>query len=205
MKEQGRSSSACRDDIEVLVSSDVKPGKATPPVEEAVEGLDNLSLKPTITSIQDLKDSPNIWYKIHVLIFDLRSYQVSSASRDRLETVIDTSYIGLPYFTTIEAAVVKRLQIGGSKRSPTLAGVIEETLKERLERRLKKRVESEDYGVCAAHDVAPILEGVLGVEEKDMMRDKEFLGLVEKWGGELGGGVAWKGLQKKGFKPKGKK
>ena len=105
-------------------------------------------------------------------MYDLRSFQANTVSRDRIETVIDPSYIGSPYFTDTEAAMVKGLQVSGSKGSSTLEEVIEETLKERLQRRMKKRVESEDFRVCVAHDVAPILERVLGVKEKDLMRDK---------------------------------
>ncbi|KAN0121949.1 hypothetical protein V8E51_000275 [Hyaloscypha variabilis] len=168
-------------------------------------GSENLPSTRAFSSIQDLKESPRVGYKIHGFMYDLRSFQENTASRDRLETVIDHSYIGSPYFTDTEAAMVKGLQVSGSKGSSTLEEVIEETLKERLQRRMKKRVESEDFRVCAAHDVAPTLERVLGVTEKYLMRDKQFLGLVEKWGVELRDGVIWKGLQKKGFKPKGKK
>jgi hypothetical protein len=96
--------------------------------------------------------------------------------------------------------MVKSPQVSGSKGSTTLAEVIEETLTERLERRMKKRVEGGDYRVYAAHDVAPILEKVFGAEEKDVMRDKEFVELVEEWGLQLGEGVVWKGMQKKGRK-----
>lgn len=152
-----------------------------------------------------MKDNLRIWYKLHVLTCDLRSYQANTVSRDRLETVIDPSYIGSLYFTDTEAAIVKWLQVSGSKGSSTLKEVIEKILKERLERRIKKRIKSRDFRVCAGHYIAPVLERVLGVEEKDLVRHKEFLGLVEKWGAELGAGVVWKGLQKKVFKPKGTK
>ena len=43
---------------------------------------------------------------------------------------------------------------------------------------MKKRVYSGDFRVCAAHDVAPILEKALGVKEKYLIRDKEFLRFV---------------------------
>ena len=56
--------------------------------------------------------------------------------------------------------------------------------------------------MCAAHDVAPILEQALGVKEKDLMKDKKFVALVEKWGLDLEDGVAWEGIQKLSFAPK---
>jgi len=205
MEEQHKNSSASESDIEGLDSRDVKRKEAAPSLERATAGLETLSLTPTITSVQDLKGSPGIWYRIHVLILDLRSYQENNASHDRLETVIDPSYIGSPYFTDSEVAMVKGLRTGGDKGCSILVGLIDDTLKERLERRMKKRVDSGDFRVCAAHDVAPILERVFGVKEKDLLRDKEFVGLVQKWGLELGEGVVWKGSHKKGFKPKEKR
>jgi hypothetical protein len=85
-----------------------------------------------------------------------------------------------------------------------LEAIIEETLNGRLERRLKKRVESGDSRVCAAHDLAPIFENAFGVKEKELARNerfKEMLGRVrlklregeeEQW--EEGGKV--KGVEK---------
>jgi hypothetical protein len=97
----------------------------------------SLPIAPTFT-IQDLKNLPELWYKIHVLIFDLRSYQTNTGSRDRLETVIGPSYIRSPYFTSCEVAIIKSLQIGGSKGPTMLAELIDEFLQVRLEWRMKK-------------------------------------------------------------------
>jgi hypothetical protein len=60
-----------------------------------------------------------------------------------------------------------------------LAELIDEILRVRLDWRTKKRVESVDFRVCVAHDVAPIVEKVLGAKGKDL-RDEEFVGFVEK-------------------------
>jgi hypothetical protein len=72
-----------------------------------------------------------------------------------------------------------------------LAELIDEIMQVRLEWRMKKRVESVDFSVCVTHDVAPIVEKVLGRKGKDL-RDEEFAGFVEKWGLGLGEGVVWK-------------
>ena len=172
MEKRTSISSAQREVINPSGSSNVKQEELAPINEGAMAGSENPPSTRAVSSIQDLKESPRVWYKIHVLMYDLRSFQANTVSRDRIETVIDPSYIGSPYFTDTEAAMVKGLQVSGSKGSSTLEEVIEETLKERLQRRMKKRVESEDFRVCVAHDVAPILERVLGVKEKDLMRDK---------------------------------
>ena len=96
-------------------------------------------------SLPELKMDSNIWYKIHVLLYDLRHFEQSNASRCRLETVIDPSYLGEPYFNPEEAEKIKGARLDGDK---TLSALIEETLDERLNRRMKKRVESCDYRVC---------------------------------------------------------
>jgi hypothetical protein len=68
---------------------------------------------------------------------------------------------------------------------------------------MKKQVESVDFRVCAAHNVAPIVVKVLGAKEKDL-RNEEFVGFTENWGLELGEGAVWEGTQKC-FAPKGNK
>ncbi|KAG4435429.1 hypothetical protein IFR05_009103 [Cadophora sp. M221] len=64
------------------------------------------------------------------------------------------------------------------KDGKTLEMLIEEVLTERLERRIKKREESGDFRVCAAHDIAPILEKALEINPKQLSRDKIFLDLM---------------------------
>lgn len=90
-------------------------------------GLDQVSITPIKSSIQDLKAVPGLWYKIHVLIYDLRNFQANPACRDRLETVIDAFYLGSPYSTPAEATMVKSFQVGEKNGSITLAEVIEDT------------------------------------------------------------------------------
>ena len=109
--------------------------------------------------------------QIHVLLYDLRYFEQSNVSQSRLETVLDPSYLGEPYFNRDEAEKIEGARLEGDK---TLSAVIEQTLNERLEHRMKKRVESGDYRVCAAHDVAPILGKALGIKPKDPERDQVF-------------------------------
>ena len=79
-----------------------------------------------------------------------------------------------------------------------------EGLNERLKRRNKKRVKSGDFRVCAAHDLAPLMASVLGIDLKQMEKDKEFAGMVELKGLNLRGEI-WGGLKKKSFSPKNKR
>ena len=68
---------------------------------------------------------------------------------------------------------------------------------------MKKRVESGDYRVCAAHDLAPIFEKGLGIRAKNFEKDMEFIRLVRTSGLELKDGQSWTGpLGKSGSVPK---
>jgi hypothetical protein len=78
----------------------------------------------------------------------------------------------MPYFEPSESACVV-----DATDNKTLQTFIEDTLKEGLERRMKKRVESEDYRICTAHDLAPIFEKVFDINPKDLQRDSELLAL----------------------------
>ena len=120
-------------------------------------------------------------------------FEQSNVSQSRLETVIDPSYLGEPYFNPDEAEKIKGTRLEGDK---TLSVLIEETLNERLDRRMKKRVESGDYRVCAAHDVAPILEKALGIKLKALEGDQVFLDIMAENGLHLKPGEQWAGICK---------
>ncbi|THX20668.1 hypothetical protein D6D17_00519 [Aureobasidium pullulans] len=139
---------------------------------------------PTPT-ISDLKSNNPLWWRIHVFTYDLRHYRERPDSLERLETIVDISYLSTPYFNESEVTQLKSTLLSTGK---TLEETIEQTLHERLNRRLKKRQESNDYRVCAAHDLAPIFEKAFGLEHKQLARDVEFLKLVDENGLEGGEG-----------------
>ena len=71
---------------------------------------------------------------------------------------------------------------------------------------MKKRVESGDYRVCAAHDVAPVVEKALGISPKDLKNDRQFMELRLAHSLRLPPDHKWSGLKetskKKGNKEK---
>lgn len=145
-------------------------------------------------SVDNLHSNGLLWYKIHIFIYDLRHFQ-EHASQTRLDNVVDSSYLCLPYFTPAEVDQLKATIVQNTK---SLENLIQETLDERLQRRIKKRVESGDFRVCAAHDLAPVFEKAFNIKPKDLERDRELQGLIE----EFGLGInetqlkAWSGLTK---------
>lgn len=60
----------------------------------------------------------------------------------------------------------------------TLEQRIQRTLDERLNRRMKKRVQSGDFRVCTAHDLAPIFEKSFDINPKKLAKDAKFMSLV---------------------------
>lgn len=147
-----------------------------------------------IILVQELQENKALWYKIHVFVYDLRNFRENDDSRGRLDSIIDASYIGMPYFAEEEVQAIKSTTVQGTKN---LEAVIRETLEERLNRRMKKRVKSDDYRVCAAHDLAPIFEKGLSIDHKRLAKDSEFLNLMEQRKLRLPDDKGWDGLGKK--------
>jgi hypothetical protein len=87
--------------------------------------------------------------------------------------------LAMPYFDSIEAQQLKACVVDATNNR-TLETVFEDTLKERLERRMKKRTESGDFRVCAAHDLAPILEKAFDIKATNLQTDTEFLTILDQ-------------------------
>lgn len=145
-------------------------------------------------TVAELQKNESLWYKLHVFIYDLRNFREVSEAQSRLDRIVDASYIGMPYFKEEEVRQLKNTLVEGEK---TLEAVIEETLIERLERRMKKRVESEDYRVCAAHDLAPIFEKAFDIKPKVLSKNQEFLDILSRSRLTLKATDKWKGLPEK--------
>ncbi|GIK03855.1 hypothetical protein Aspvir_007930 [Aspergillus viridinutans] len=172
----------------------------SPPPGSSVPQDNNTAYPSSIADLQNSTTFPTLWYRLHVLLYDLQHFNQRPDSRERLETVTDVSYIGSPYFNDDEATAIKNTVVHGK----TLAQIIEQELQERLERRNKKRVDSGDFRVCAAHDLAPILAAGLGTNLKQLDKDKRFLLLINSRGLDLGD-EKWEGLAAKSFAPKNKR
>src|SRR4051794_21536300 len=157
------------------------PSAQSPDMSQLTEAMQKLDKTPstTHTTIQDIKNDPCLWYKIHVFAYDLRNFREIPASQKRLNGIVHVSYIGLPYFEPEESQRLRLCLVEGDK---TLEIVIEETLNKKLGRRDKKRVESGDFCVCTAHDLAPIFEKIFDIKPKGLAKDKAFLSILRKSG-----------------------
>ncbi|KAE9984398.1 hypothetical protein BLS_002428 [Venturia inaequalis] len=156
----------------------------------------SMEIAKKTNTIQDLQQNKNLWYKMHVFVYDLRNFDKVATSHDRLESLlnasyIDALYIGAPYFTPDEAATLRATAVKGDK---TLQTVIRETLEDRLLRRMKGKVGSGDHRVCAAHDLARIFEKAFFIDHERLAGDTKFLALVAAFRLFLPGGQEWDGL-----------
>ncbi|KAF2249606.1 hypothetical protein BU26DRAFT_530323 [Trematosphaeria pertusa] len=148
--------------------------------------------------MDELRRDGILWYKIHVFVYDLRNFRSSDKSRDRLESVVDTYYIGPPYFSATEADNILHT-IADPETGKILREILDDFFAQKLEKRIKARTkETADYRVCAAHDLAPIVEKAFRIHPKDLAKNKGFVKLLNKRGlGALSEGGVWKGLGKR--------
>lgn len=157
----------------------------------------NFSEHISVLDLSGTSIAPDLWYRIHVFLFDLQNYNERNDSKKRLEEAgANLSYIGMPYFDTREAAAIRNAENDGR----AVSQILETGLQERFERRSGKRVGSEDYRVCAAHDLAPILGQALRIDYRRLSKDIAFRKLLDKHGLRLD--THWTGLQAKSFAPK---
>ncbi|MCJ1238079.1 hypothetical protein MMC14_006068 [Varicellaria rhodocarpa] len=61
----------------------------------------------TTVTVSDLQKNTPLWYKLHVFIYDLRNYREIPEAQARLDSIVDASYMGLPYFEVDEVDVLK--------------------------------------------------------------------------------------------------
>ncbi|EFQ94047.1 hypothetical protein CFE70_000324 [Pyrenophora teres f. teres 0-1] len=150
-------------------------------------------------TIAELRQDNKLWYKLHVFIYDLRNFRSNEKSRNRLDNVVDTHYIGSPYFSAAEADTILRTIGDHEKEDKTLKELLDDFFTQKLEKRLNSRMrETADYRVCAAHDIAPIVEKAFRVHPKDLAKNKGFMKLVNAGGLDaLDKGGVWKGLGKR--------
>ncbi|KAF4221741.1 hypothetical protein CNMCM5878_008175 [Aspergillus fumigatiaffinis] len=79
----------------------------SPSPESSVTQNNNTANPPCITDLQNSTTFPTLWYRLHVLLYDLQHFNQRPDSRERLETVTDLFYIGSPYFNDDETLAIK--------------------------------------------------------------------------------------------------
>lgn len=150
--------------------------------------------KPTLS---ELMQNLNLWYKLHVLIYDLRNINSDHSSESRTLRTTDELYISGPYFTPSESNLIKATVVKetsdskatvtdenlDSKFVPLIkeSRTVEEAIKKMLAGFFDKRRASGDSRPCGPHDMAPIYEKVFNIKPSEL-RDERFLSRLKRSG-----------------------
>ncbi|KAI9758609.1 MAG: exo-1,3-beta-glucanase [Chaenotheca gracillima] len=137
--------------------------------------------------IQDLHDDVNLWWKIHVMIFDMRNYQTNIRSSVRLENVLGVPENSNAYFNAGERQTIMSAIVYGTT---TFGAFLRQTLDERQSRNMRSGIDGDNPHLCVERDISPIWEKAFGVDPEAMARDKAFIRLIRSCG--LNGGSRWR-------------
>jgi hypothetical protein len=162
-------------------------------------------------STADIKAHPLLGYKLRVLLYDFRNLRKDPLSELRSLQATDEIYLGLPYFTAEESALIKAAKVAATwvlepdfkEGSPipeigqevvatatnTSATVqittVEQAIQSSLQNFFQKRQASGDARPCGPLDLAPIYERVFHVSMAEL-KDEKFLSRLRRNGLEDG-------------------
>ena len=154
--------------------------------------LQGSSEKPALQSatvtLSDLRGNSDLWYRIHVLLHDLKNVK-DSPSEKRLSTTMNELYISEPYFRDFEATKIRTALISDFDEPGFLDGIstdvqeitVERALHYKLANFLDKRKASGDARPCGPHDMVPIYSSIFGITKEDL-GDERFLGRLRRSG-----------------------
>jgi hypothetical protein len=165
-------------------------------------------IQPTNMPIQGLpalQANTDLWYKIHVILYDLCNIATDRTAESRTLSTTDELYISTPYFTPDEAALIKQTLISPptlqeipefqrvgyeqdegipeveEATSPVSLIIIEEAIKNCLVNFFEKRGASGDARPCGPHDMGPIYLAVFGISKAEL-KDEKFLSRLRRAG-----------------------
>lgn len=156
--------------------------------------------------IATLQLDKDLWYNIHVLVYDLCNIATDRAAESRTLATTDELYISAPYFTPEEATSIKTMQIlqpslsempefealdyeepaseetsAKDCNSSSVFMTIEQAIKYCLRNFFEKRRASGDARPCGPHDLGPIYCAVFGIAKAEL-KDEKFLSRMRRSG-----------------------
>jgi hypothetical protein len=156
-----------------------------------------------ITTVADLRKDAALWYKILLLIYDLKNVgSKNPESKNRLEQTTHVRHLSGPYFTEMEAEKVRNAVVVGwrstreeseeydeeensTEPEVTDATDVPTTLDQAITHRLKnfldKRKASGDARPCGKHDMVPVYLECFGAK-KEEIEGEGFVRRATKYG-----------------------
>ena len=150
-------------------------------------------IKPTLSC---LREDSDLWYRVHVLLYDLSKVGRDPQSEKRLSLTLHPLYISEPYFSDYDSTRILQAIIddptatnpphtSGDDDSMKLTNMtIEQAIYDKMTNFLNKRKASGDARPCGPHDLVPIYGAIFGIP-KDELEDERFLARLRRSG--LGG------------------
>ncbi|KFZ09653.1 hypothetical protein V501_05517 [Pseudogymnoascus sp. VKM F-4519 (FW-2642)] len=184
-----------------MASTNPQPNNARP-AETGKTSSDDKKM-----TLSNLREKLDLWYKIHVLLYDLCNVSKDHAAEARTLCTTDELYISAPYFTPEEALLIKNTVIPppvlmdipefealefdedincGTNEAPKDVApekilTIEEAITSCLQNFFAKRRASGDARPCGPHDMGPIYRAVFGITAEEL-KDEKFLGRLRRTG-----------------------
>ncbi|KAL9098102.1 MAG: hypothetical protein Q9163_006173 [Psora crenata] len=148
----------------------------------------DITTESSNTTLSALRQDSDLWYRIHVLLYDL-SNVANLDSQKRISLTVHELYISDPYFSELEAIRIRTALIdtdhdtsGDGTYLSSLQGVtIEEAIHHKLADFLDKRKASGDARPCGPHDIVPIYSDIFKIG-KDELKDERFLSRMRRSG-----------------------
>ena len=168
------------------------------------------------STLSRLLEDWDLWYRIHVLLYDLSKVARDPHSEKRLALTLDPLYISEPYFSHAESTRILQTIIDDptfyEAKSPpnasaddialTEESTIEQAIYDKMTNFLNKRKASGDVRPCGPHDLVPIFAAIFGIP-KDELEDERFLVRLRRSG--LSGTSKKEDTARNGSGKKGKK
>lgn len=137
------------------------------------------------TSVSVLKTDPFLLYRIWVLLYDLHNVANDHSAEKRTLSTTNELYLSAPYFTTLQADLVRGAIVeekeGSEISDDPKPQTVEEAIQDRLANFFEKRRASGDARPCGPHDMAPVYQGVFGIDRKEL-QDERFLSRLRRTG-----------------------
>lgn len=145
------------------------------------------------TSFSAIRQDADLWYRIHVLMYDLSNVTIDPSSERRISATTHELYISEPYFLDSEAKkictalidvddVIDRGEEAVDNTSVLSKDVtVEEMIHHFLSDFFDKRKASGDARPCGPHDMVPIYGRVFGIQ-KEELKDERFLSRLRRSG-----------------------
>ena len=159
----------------------------------------NNQLENTTPTLSCLREDSDLWYRIHVLLYDLSKIARDPQSEKRLSFTLHPLYISEPYFSDSESTRILQSTIDDptcttAASPPNTSGdddndsiawtketTIEQAIYDKMTNFLNKRKASGDARPCGPHDLVPIYGAIFGIP-KDELEDEPFLARLRRSG-----------------------